>query len=55
MAHRERAAGGRRVLVVEDDAGCREALYEVLTLFGRDVVAVATGAHALDAARAFQP
>jgi len=37
---------GERVLVVEDEAGAREGLKEILTTLGYDVVAVGSGAEA---------
>jgi CheY-like chemotaxis protein len=38
----------RRILVVDDDAGNRETLTELLGLSGHDVVAAESGKHALD-------
>jgi len=38
----------RRILVVDDDAGNRETLTELLGLSGHDVIAAESGKHALD-------
>ena len=45
----------RRVLIVDDDDGTREALRELLTLWGHEVEDVATAPGALDVAQRFHP
>lgn len=46
---------GRRVLLVEDSADVREALCELLEMFGHQVAAVATGAEGVARAEATHP
>jgi len=46
---------GLRVLLVEDDEGTRESVFEVLSAAGAKVLAVGSAAEALDALREFQP
>lgn len=54
-ASRPGAQGGRRCLVVEDNADAAESLGELLRLLGHEVQVVTSGASAVAAARAFRP
>ena len=49
------ALGGRRVLVVEDDADCRDLFATVLALHGAEVEAVSTSTEALERVDCFAP
>jgi signal transduction histidine kinase len=52
---RPTAAGGRRVLVVDDNEDAAESLSELLALCGHDARTAATGPEALAAVPAFRP
>lgn len=47
--------GGKRILLVEDDAAIRQLVTELLTESGYDVTAAATGREGLDRAAAAPP
>jgi signal transduction histidine kinase len=49
------AISGRRILVVDDSADCRESLAAMFELDGNDVRTAADGAAALEVAGSFQP
>jgi two-component system CheB/CheR fusion protein len=55
LAGRGRAAGRRRVLVVEDNADAADTLREMLDLWGHEVEVARDGGEGVERARAFRP